>query len=85
MLSVRLPEELEKKLQILSEQKGTTKTELVTEALEKYLVDKEEELTPYELGADLFGQAGTGEADSSVNYKQKVGVKINEKHSKLNN
>lgn len=82
MLNLKLPEELERKLEILSEREGATKTELAIEALEEYLG---EELTPYQLGVDLFGQAGTGESDSSVNYKQKVAVKIEEKQAKLNN
>lgn len=82
MLNVKLPEELAKKLQILSEREGAAKTELVIEALEEYLGD---ELTPYQLGVDLFGEAGTGQADSSINYKQKVGLKIEGKQAGLNN
>ncbi|MCK8825502.1 ribbon-helix-helix protein, CopG family [Fuchsiella alkaliacetigena] len=81
MLSVRLPEELEEKLNILSEQEGTTKTDIVKEALRNYIEEKEKQTHPYELGEDLFGKHGSGKGDLSTTYKQKVRSKINEKTS----
>ncbi|MFW5749915.1 MAG: ribbon-helix-helix protein, CopG family, partial [Halanaerobium sp.] len=41
MISVRLPEELEKKLNQLAESENVTKTYLVKEALNKYIAEKE--------------------------------------------
>lgn len=85
MISVRLPEELEDKLNKLAEIEDLTKTDIVNNALENYINEREQKLKPYELGKDLFGSAGTGDKNSSINYKNEVGEKISEKYSKLNN
>lgn len=79
MLSVRLPDNLEEKLNHLAEVEKVTKTDIVTNALENYIKQKEKKIKPYDLGADLFDAAGTGEVESSSNYKDKVGDKISEK------
>ena len=84
MLSVRLPSELEEKLVKVAKMKKVTKTDIVSEALNKYLDEFEKQLSPYELGKDLFGNAGTKEKNSSQNYKEKVREKINKKYSKHN-
>lgn len=81
MLSVRLPKELEEKINMLSEQENSTKSDLVKKALEKYINEKEKQFQPYDLGKELFGKYGSGEGDLSVCYKQKVRKKIDEKTS----
>ena len=79
MLSVRLPDSLEEKLNDLVEIENSTKTDIVTNALEKYIKEHKKKTRPYELGADLFDAAGTGDADSSTDYKEEVGEEISEK------
>ncbi|MEW6623424.1 MAG: ribbon-helix-helix protein, CopG family [Bacillota bacterium] len=81
MISVRLPRDLENKINYLSETEGITKSDIIKEALEKYLKDKENHIHPYKLGEELFGRFGSGKKDMSSTYKQKVRKKINEKVS----
>ena len=81
MLSVRLPKELEEKIELLSEQENTTKSDIVKQALENYIDKKEKQAQPYDLGKKLFGKFGSGKGDLSTSYKQEVRKKINEKIS----
>jgi len=81
MISVRLSKEMEEKLELLSIQENLTKSDIIKEALNKYIIDHENKCKPYELGEDLFGKHGSGEKDLSVSYKKKVREKINEKMS----
>lgn len=80
MLSVRLPENLEEKLNNLAQLENVTKTDIVSNALTDYIEEHEKKSRPYELGKDLF-TAGTGDEESSTTYKEKVGAKINEKYN----
>jgi|AntDeeMinimDraft_5_1070356.scaffolds.fasta_scaffold17557_3 predicted DNA-binding protein len=82
MISVRLPEELEKKLNQLAESENVTKTYLVKEALNKYIAEKEEKKDSYQLGKDLFGKYGSEEGDLSTTYKKRVSDRIHEKYSR---
>jgi predicted DNA-binding protein len=76
MISVRLSKKLDHKLAALSEREKITKSELVKEALEKYLDDYEQKSQPFVLGEELFGKYGSGTGERSVTYKQKVRAKI---------
>jgi len=82
MISVRLPEELEKKLNQLAESENVTKTYLVKEALNKYIAEKEEKKDSYQLGKDLFGKYGSEEGDLSTTYKKRESDRIHEKYSR---
>ena len=82
MISVRLPEELEIKLNKLAEEENVTKTYLVKEALNKYLTEKENKKSSYELGKDLFGKNGSKEGNLSTTYKERMSDKIHEKYSR---
>jgi len=82
MISVRLPESLEKELNQLAESENVTKTYLVKEALNKYIAEKEEKKDPYQLGKDLFGRHGSKEGDLSTTYKKRVSDEIHEKYSR---
>jgi len=81
MISLRLPKDLEEKLELLSKREQMTKSDVIREAIEKYLVDVEKAKHPYELGKELFGKYGSGNGRLSVEYKKKVREKINEKMS----
>lgn len=81
MLNVRLNKETEKKLHEYSKQENLSKTEVVREALAMYFSKKEVDSTPFDLGEDLFGTAGSGDPKASVNYKNKLKEKLREKHA----
>ena len=81
MISLRLPKELEEKLESMSKKEQLTKSDMIREALEIYLVDKEKSKQPYKLGEDLFGKYGSGDGKLSKEYKKKVKEKIHGKMS----
>ena len=81
MLTVRINKEIEKKLDNYSQQKNLSKSAIVKEALEAYLTKAQLNDSPYELGQDLFGKDGSGNASASTTYKSKLKKKIREKHS----
>lgn len=79
MLTVRLPEKLERELDVLAEQRQVTKSEIVKQALLEYV--KANSKTPYEAGKDLFGCDDSHISNGSQTYKQNVRRHIHEKHS----
>ena len=81
MISLRLPKDLEEKLESISAKEQVTKSDVIREALEKYLVDFEKSQLPYELGEELFGKHGSGDGKLSKEYKKRVREKIHEKMS----
>lgn len=81
MFSIRLPGEMNKRIEILASREQKTKTEIVKEALQEYL-DKQEKLeNPFELGKDLFGKYGSGAGNLAAEYKKIVRDKIHAKKS----
>lgn len=81
MISLRLPKDLEEKLEYVSNKEQTTKSDIIREALEKYLVDMDKTAYPFELGEELFGKYGSGDGKLSKEYKKRVREKIHEKMS----
>ncbi|MBM4236764.1 MAG: ribbon-helix-helix protein, CopG family [Firmicutes bacterium] len=79
MFSVRLPDDLEEKIKILSEKKNLSKSEIVREALQDYMTKDEATEHPYDLGRDLFGQHSSGDGNLSETYKKRIKEKIREK------
>jgi Arc/MetJ-type ribon-helix-helix transcriptional regulator len=82
MTSVRLPKELQDKLAAVAKREKLAKSDLIKEALEKYLAGDELKARPFVLGEELFGNYGSGTGDRSVTYKQKVRAKISAKLSR---
>ncbi|GAB6058516.1 ribbon-helix-helix protein, CopG family [Desulfonatronum parangueonense] len=80
MISVRLPRELELKLENLARQRHTSKTELIRTALERFFMQEESEKDSYELGEAYFGRYGSGDGTYSATYKEKLKKRINAKH-----
>ncbi len=78
MFSIRLDDELDKKIQALAEKAKISKSEIVREALTEYLEAREAEEKPYDLGRDLFGRFGSGDGDLSTTYKRQIKEKIHE-------
>lgn len=81
MISLRLPTEIENKLNEIAEHENTSKTAIIKDALDMYINDYYKKHTPYDLGKDLFGRHGSNEGNLSVDYKKLLKAKINEKHS----
>ena len=79
MTTVRLPIEIEQRLEILAQKKHKSKTDLIREALEKLFIQEESEKDSYELGEEYFGKYGSGDGTLSVTYKDKLKDKINAK------
>ena len=80
MASVRLPKDIEEKLDTLSRQLNVTKSYLISEALDEYLTRHESSVSSYEIGKDLFGRYGSGDGTLSATYKRRVRERIQEKH-----
>jgi len=81
MLSIRLPQDLEDKLDFISKQEGLTKTALMKKALQGYILRYEQSNSPFDLGKDLFGKYGSKIGSLSKDYKKRVRKKIDEKIS----
>lgn len=80
MLTVRLPDHLERELVRLAAEEGTTKTQIVRRALERYMAAHREQRSSFELGEELFGRYGSGERTLSTSYKERVREKLRAKH-----
>ena len=84
MISVRLDENIENQLNTLAQQKDTSKSKVIKEALVYYfdMLKKESmQKSAYELGSELFGKYSSGRDDLSTTYKQKIKDKINAKNN----
>ena len=84
MISVRLDENIENQLNTLAQQKDTSKSKVIKEALVYYfdmLKNENEQKSAYELGSELFGKYSSGRDDLSTTYKQKIKDKINAKNN----
>ena len=81
MLTVRLPEKLEKDLERLAEENNTTKSKIVKEAVRAYIAEKISEKSSYEIGEQFFGKYGSDFNNLSTEYKKALKEKLREKHS----
>jgi hypothetical protein len=81
MISFRLPENMENKLNKISQESRLSKSFIIKEALNEYFINIERKLSPYETGKEFFGRYGSGNGTLSTTYKRKIKEKINEKKS----
>lgn len=77
MFIVQLSDETEKRLLDFCQQQGLTESQVVEEGLKTYFKQAQNNLSPYELGKDLFGREGSQNPNSSANYKQILKDKLN--------
>ena len=82
MISLRLDEEMEKRLEKQCRALGMSKSELVRQSVHTFL-DNLEQATPYELGRDLFGAFSSGDGTLSSQKRKSVSKKIREKKGQL--
>jgi len=80
MTTVRLNNEICNKLSTLIEIEKTTKSEIIKKAIIEYYEQHARDMSPFELGKDLFGRYGSDEA-LSKNHKMKIKEKLHEKYT----
>lgn len=78
MLHLRLNKEIETKLNLISEIKGISKSQIIHDALQKYLENYDAFQSSVELGKDLFGVEGQ-DSHLSVESKRIIKEKIESK------
>jgi len=74
MITVRLDDDLLNKIYTLTEIEKTIKSEIIRKAIIQCYNQKAGDISPFELGKDLFGRYGSGEA-LSENYKKKMSIR----------
>ncbi len=79
MTTIRLPLDLEKNLKKIADNENLSKSEIIKKALENYVSNYYNKISPYELGKNFFGKYGSGESNNSKKYKQKLKDKIGDK------
>ncbi|MDR3248191.1 MAG: ribbon-helix-helix domain-containing protein [Treponema sp.] len=81
MTTVRLPYDIEEKLDAASQAQHRPKSEFVREALVQYFAQAEAEKSSWEVGEPYFGNYGSGDGNLSVDYKNRLKDKIRAKAS----
>lgn len=76
MTTARLSDELEEKLEAVAQARHCSKSDMVKEALVKYLDAEESEKSSWELGETYFGKYGSGDGNLSSDYKNRLKTKI---------
>ena len=82
MISLRLNNELENKLEQIAKNENLSKSEIVKRALIFYFDDYNKKHSPYDLGKDLFGQFGSNMGNLSRDYKKILKGKLSEKYNR---
>jgi len=80
MITVRLPSEIQQKLEVLAKSKNKSKSEIIREALVLFMFKEETEKDSYELGKEYFGKYGSGDGSLSTSYKKKIKGRLDAKH-----
>lgn len=80
MTTVRLPIDVEQRLEMLARKRHTSKTDIIKEALENFFIEAESEKDSFSLGVEYFGKYGSADGSLSTSYKRKIKELINAKH-----
>lgn len=78
-ISLRLDDQTARQLEEIARHRGLSKSEVVRRCLAEYLGEHQQQLSPWELGKDLFGRAASGHGDLSRESEQIVKEKIRAK------
>ncbi|MCK5248868.1 MAG: CopG family transcriptional regulator [Spirochaetaceae bacterium] len=81
MVTIRLPDEIESQLEIMTVLEHKTKTEIIKSALSEYIEKRLPAKSAYELGKEFFGRHSSDTEDLSVTFKERLKIKLYEKHS----
>lgn len=82
MISLRLPPELERKLDSFAKSEGKSRTEIVKDSILEYIKNRGNAKTPFELGSDLFGKQYSENSDLAQNRKTYLQKAIGKKNAK---
>jgi predicted DNA-binding protein len=80
MTTVRLPIDVEQRLEMLARKRHTSKTDIIKEALELFFIEAESEKDSFSLGEEYFGKYGSADGTLSTSYKRKIEELIHAKH-----
>jgi predicted transcriptional regulator len=81
MTTVRLDDEIERRLEMLASRSHRSKSEVIKTALLEYFEQHPLSENAYAVGEDLFGVAGSGRSNGSQDYKRIVKERLREKHT----
>jgi hypothetical protein len=76
MITARLSNDIEQKLDAASRAQDKPKSEFIREALVQYFSREETEQSSWEVGEPYFGNYGSGDGNLSVDYKNRLKDKI---------
>ncbi|MBM9547417.1 ribbon-helix-helix protein, CopG family [Leptospira sp. 201903074] len=82
MISLRLPPELERKLDSFAKSEGKSRTEIVKDSILEYIKNRGTNKSPFELGLDLFGKHNSDIIDLAQNRKEYLHKAIGKKNEK---
>jgi predicted DNA-binding protein len=83
-ISLRLDDQLSKRIASLARAKGVSKSELIRKCLQDYLAGPEQEATAWDLGEHLFGCYKSGQGDLSMRAKEIARARIHARRVKKN-
>ena len=83
-ISLRLDDQVARKLALAAKAQGISKSELVRKCLENYLAGQESQPNAWELGKPLFGCFKSGKGDLSVRAKEIAKERIRARQAKTN-
>ncbi len=82
MISLRIPPELERKLDSFAKSKGKSRSEIVKESILEYIKNHSLSKTPFELGEDLFGKYSADNKQLSQDRKSVLKEILKDKNEK---
>jgi len=80
VLSVRLPEDLQRGLDRLAHEERTTKTQIGRRALDRYVEAHPDHRSSFELGEARLGRYGSGDGTLATTDERRVRGRIRAKH-----
>jgi Ribbon-helix-helix protein, copG family len=81
-ISLRLDDQLTRRLATVAKARGISKSELIRRCLHEYLAGEEQQPTAWELGQHLFGCFDSGQGDLSVRAKEIARERIHARRAK---
>ncbi|UML82905.1 transcriptional regulator (plasmid) [Leptospira interrogans] len=82
MINLRLPPELERKLNSFAKSEGKSCSEIVKDSILEYIKNHGKTKTPFELGEDLFGKHTSDVSDLAQNRKKYLHQSVKGKNAK---
>ncbi|EQA36696.1 ribbon-helix-helix protein, CopG family [Leptospira inadai serovar Lyme str. 10] len=82
MISLRIPPDLERKLDLFAKSKGKSRSEIVKESILEYIKNHSSMKTPFELGEDLFAKYASNNKNLAKNRKAHLINILKEKNEK---